>query len=526
MAIDVAARVPVETAPATEPRIAEALPAITGESSAPQRPLRRLLAVAPLAAAIGLYVVHFAELSVTTLRAYGLPAFDFGIFDQGVWLLSRFHAPFVTIMGRNLLGDHSSYVLVLVAPLYWVYPHGSALLVLQALVIGLGAVPVYLVARHCRLGRAVATVLALAYLLDPVVQQVNLEGFHPECFLPLFVGFALYGALAWRRGLLVAMVVLTLLVKEDAGLLLVPIGLWVALRRDRRWGIGIAAGGAAWTILMPVVVMPAILGYFSTSDEGRMPFGGFSGFVHTLAPAKMLAYLKASDRPFYLWQLLLPSGFAFAAAPEIAALGLFVLAGSYLSPDPYEHQILYHYSLAPTAVLLVGTAFAIGHLRRRWLRPAAAAVVLGCSLGAGVTWGAMPFSAHPPAVGDPASVQNRANDALAALVPAGAVVAADTYFVPHVDHRDEVYLWPTPFRTGNYGPGAAVDGTRLPAAGRVRYLLLSLPQSGQNLQTLVSVGSQFRLVKVEGNAALFERVPPPARQTLSGFRPSFPPKEP
>lgn len=526
-AVDVALAV-AEPAPAealvAEPASSE--PGLVEPAAGGRRRLTRVLAVTPLACVIGLYVVHFAEISVTTLRAYGVSAFDFGIFDQGVWLLSRFHDPFVTVMGRNLLGDHSSYVLVLVAPLYWVYPHGATLLVVQALAIGLGAVPVFLVARHFGVGRVIATALAGAYLLNPVAQQVTLEGFHPECFLPLFLGLALYAALTWRRGLLLVMIVLTLLVKEDAGLLVVPIGLWVALRRDRRWGIGIVGAGAAWSIIMPVLVMPAILGYFSTSDEGRMPFGGLSGFVHTLPPAKMFAYLKADGRPFYLWQMLLPTGLAFAAAPEVAGLALFVLAGNYLSPDPYEHQIVYHYSLAPTAILLLGSAFAIGRMRRRWLRPAAASVLFGCSLGASIVWGTMPFSLHPPAVGDPSSPQNRANDALVSMVPPGAVVAADTYFVAHLDHRVDVFLWPTPFHTGNYGPGAAADGTRLASADRVQFLLLDLPQTDANQQVLRSIGTDFRLVKIEGNAALFERSRWPTRSVLSGFRPNFPSRVP
>ena len=48
--------------------------------------------------------------------AFQQPGFDLGIFDQGIWLLSRFKSPFVTIMGLNLFGDHASYILLLLRP--------------------------------------------------------------------------------------------------------------------------------------------------------------------------------------------------------------------------------------------------------------------------------------------------------------------------------------------------------------------------------------------------------------------------
>jgi hypothetical protein len=61
-----------------------------------------------------------------------------GIFDQGVWLLSPLKDPFVTIRGLPLFGDHASYILVLVAPLYWLWPDPR--LLLQA--VGLASLPV------------------------------------------------------------------------------------------------------------------------------------------------------------------------------------------------------------------------------------------------------------------------------------------------------------------------------------------------------------------------------------------------
>jgi len=68
-----------------------------------------------------LYAIYFAQRTVGIHNGLGTSAFDFGLYDQGIWLLSRGHAPFVTLMGRNLFGDHSSFILVLLVPLYWIF---------------------------------------------------------------------------------------------------------------------------------------------------------------------------------------------------------------------------------------------------------------------------------------------------------------------------------------------------------------------------------------------------------------------
>ena len=88
--------------------------------------LRRALPHLPVLVLAAAYAIRFSELSVAVHDGFGTPPFDMAIPDQGIWLLSRFHAPFVTVMGRNLFADHTSWILLLAVPLYWVYPHAQA----------------------------------------------------------------------------------------------------------------------------------------------------------------------------------------------------------------------------------------------------------------------------------------------------------------------------------------------------------------------------------------------------------------
>jgi len=51
------------------------------------------------------------------------------------------------------------------------------------------------------------------------------------------MSLAIYAAIESKSALLIVMVALSLMVKEDAVLLVVPLGVWVAARRDRRLGL-------------------------------------------------------------------------------------------------------------------------------------------------------------------------------------------------------------------------------------------------------------------------------------------------
>ena len=159
----------------------------------------------PLAILVTAYAVHFSDVTVAMLRSFQQPAYDMAMPDQGIWLLSRFHDPFLTVAGRDLFGDHPSFIYLSLVPFYWVYPHTAVLLVAQASLQAAGAIPIYLLARHLLRSSLLATLLAAAYLLSPVLQQTDLEQFHVEAFETPLVALAIYAGVVWRPQALLAL---------------------------------------------------------------------------------------------------------------------------------------------------------------------------------------------------------------------------------------------------------------------------------------------------------------------------------
>ena len=476
---------------------------------------RRALPHLPVLALVVAYGVRFSLLSVAVHDGFGTPPYDMALFDQGIWLLSRFHAPFVTVMGRNLFGDHTCFILLLVVPLYWIYPHAQALLVLQSWTLAAAAIPIYLLGRRL-LGRdltgtALATAMAAAYLLNPALQNGNLEQFHPECILVLAMATGIYAAVDWHPKLLVVAAVAALMCKQDSALLVVPLGLWVAWRRDRRIGLTIAAGAAAWMAVAFLVIINIILGTVSFNLV-RVPFGGAVGFASAVftKPRKVWDYVVSEGRPFYLWQMGSSVGWAFLLGPSVAAIGLLTFLENELADFVYMHQIQFHYSMPLVPVLIAGTVYAVSRVPAQRLRIAATGFVTSCALVACVFWGLAPFSMNDYPHQSTSSPAVRDAYAVMAHLPPNAVVSAWYPFVSHIDHRTRIYMWPTPFSAKFWGLYKQ-EGQRLAFADQIRYVLMPTDPAdltADDLRVLAEIRPHFRVDYQRGPVALYERVSP------------------
>lgn len=432
------------------------------------------------------YWVHFARLTSDIHRGYGDSAFDIGLYDQGVWLLSRFHAPFVTIMGRNLFGDHTQFSLLALVPLYWIRPDATTLLIVQALVMALGAVPVYLLAIRRLNNPLFATVFAAAFLLHPALAWTNLENYHPDSFLIPILGFALYAAIQNKPRMFLICSVLALLCKEDVVLVLLPIAVWYAIRRNRRIGLMVAGASALSALFFTNVVMRALIGV-PTLNTWRIPFvePGCTSMLCSLRdfaahavrkPLDVVNFVIASEkpngRPFYVWQMIAPTGLMFLIAPEVAATVILVLAANVLSTFPYQHQIAYHYSMVLLPGLAMGTVYAVSRLKKERLRAVAVAIVGLSAMWTAYVWGPFPFSVHNTIpYRSPNDSAVTAIDKVKDVLPPNAVVSAYYSFVPHIDHRTRIYMWPTPFSAASWKTFKQ-EGQRLPEADDVEYLML------------------------------------------------------
>jgi hypothetical protein len=296
--------------------------------------------------------------------------------------------------------------------------------------------------------------------------------------LGLFIPLAIYAAFSRQWRLYAVAVGLSLLVKEDVLLLMIPLGLYVAVFLDRRKGLWTVFASVMATMFGMLILMKALTG-ITTRNAWRIPFGGFDGFVAEvfLRPLNVLQYLLEDDRPLYIFQLSAPLAGLFVLSPWLAAVAVPVIAWNLLSTFWYQHSIQYHYSLVVMPVLVAGVVFGVAKLRQSWKRTFLL-LVLGTSLLTSVTWGQHSLAVNPREVlpgNAPIAIAGRE---ILKRIPADAVVSLYDPLTTHAAHRKEVYFFPNPFSALYYGLNDSEAGVRLPASDRIEYVVLPRYMAG------------------------------------------------
>lgn len=482
--------------------------------SVPASRAARIVLLVGVVAYVGFYLTW-------TLSNYGNFAtygFDLGIHDQAVWLLSKGQSPFITIHGNPYFGDHLSWIMFGIVPLYWLLPSAKVLLVIQTLALGLAAVPAFLIAREKLRSEWLASAIAWAYLLNPLIGWTNLENFHPDAFEVPLVFLAFLFALRGRWRGFFAAIVFMMLVKEDAPLLVVGLGVWVALRYNRRVGVGGAALAALWLFINFRFLLPALSGtgslaHYVSQHSGRIPFGGLGGFVRTLVtrPWKVVAAAFGPDRPLYYLQVFAPTAFLPFLSPSTLAAVAAPLVANGLSTFWYQHSIQYHYGTLVVPGLLVAAVLGIAHAYPRLRKVLVGLMVVAAMLSMWL-WGPALGSRQPGHWATPPPAYTQAAHAAMELVPPQAVISVNTHFVTHLDHRLEIYQFPNPWLLTNWGDGKTTGQSLPDRAARVRYVLVprDLDTRSRGVFDRLVASGEFRVTYDQGGVVLLERSEPPA----------------
>ena len=185
--------------------------------------------------AIVLYAGTFSHLTLLRYQAFEARALDLGNLNQAIWIPRTgnwFRLTNQEAALTNRLGYHVEPILLPIALLYRLYPGPKFLLVLQAVIVALGALPLFALARLRGLGDWMGVLFALAYLLNPTIQAANWLEFHPVTLAPTLLMAAFY--FSRRRSRWFALfAILSASCKEEIGLLVFMMGLyaWLALHR-------------------------------------------------------------------------------------------------------------------------------------------------------------------------------------------------------------------------------------------------------------------------------------------------------
>ena len=199
---------------------------------------------------------------------------DLAIFDQAVAGYAAGTMPYSDIKAVqpfNLLGDHFSPIIAVLAPLYRIWPHAELLLLAQAALFGLSVGLVTRIARRSHAALASA-LIGSAFMLSRGPMDAVTFDFHEVAFaVPLLI-WAIDSLSRQHLGQAAIASGLLMLVKEDSAFLLVGIGLWLLAERRLRPGVAWTLGGVASFGLVVLVIIPifSFYGRYTYLDPGSI----------------------------------------------------------------------------------------------------------------------------------------------------------------------------------------------------------------------------------------------------------------
>lgn len=407
-----------------------------------------------------------AGLGIARYQGYNAGMFDLGNMSQAIWSATE-GKPLLYSRPEGLnasrLGGHVELFYLLLAMPYTLWPDPRLLVVIQAALFALGALPVYRLALRRTGLQYAARCLSLIYLLYPTALTSVLFDLHGDTLALPLVMFALEAldARAWRRYAL--FLVLALLCKFYVAIVVAGIGAYLFLwGNQRRIGAITVAAGVLYGLLAFLVIRPAFLPPTAgntaaiSTNYVNYYFGELSELGETLAVRMLNAVVIFG--PVLLvawrgWRWLLP--------------GLPIAAAALISTGPggaFDYRY-HHYALVVPCILMAAIdgvarmqaieqqqksqpASKRSRSRRSWrgdLGLTTGVVVLCATLLVDTPLNPL-FWLRIPGYGlDPSIYGITARDSmkdrfLAEQVPADAPIAASNFLAAHLSNRDVLYL--------------------------------------------------------------------------------------
>jgi|GEM_PF-1432541 len=395
--------------------------------------------------------ILYAAYGVLKFLRFEYPTWDFGLFDQALWTISHFKEARISLLGNHLLGDHFSPIFYLLAPLYWLFDHPLTLSIFEALVVSLGALPVYWLTRKKFPESLFPLALSLAYLFFIGNQYAIDFSFHPTTLFASLFLFAVYFLEEKKYFWHFLFLILSLMLREEVGFYVLLYGVFLLVHK-KALGLSHILLGGVWFWLSQSYFMPHFGGAFASEILGSR-YSQYSALGNSaLAIVKMLIlhplyafllFFDKNEKILVFFSTFAGFGFLGLLTPSFWIFFLPMLALRFWSNGLYW-QIEFHYG-APIVVFLVLSAIsAMVYLKKissfDW--EFAVSVFLIINLLSTTFLLKTPLSRLIRL--SFWQMPENAADIYESLrmIPKEASVSAQDPFVSHLAHREKIYLFP------------------------------------------------------------------------------------
>lgn len=300
-------------------------------------------------------------------------ALDLGYHDQILYLLSQGKPPIISFWGYHFLGGHAEWIYYPLSLLYRIYADVHILLAIQAIALGIAVLPILKLSEQAGLSEQKSELMAITYLLYPLIFNVNLFDFHPEVMaVPLIFTSVLSARNRNSIGFILS-ITLILGCRASLSLLVISMGFWLFVFEKRRWyGIYAAMIGTIWFGIFTTVLLPIFKpdGHHALGRYGRL--GGSIGEMAInifLKPQAVLEQTLTLPNLEYLLLLFIPLLWGLHwryLNPLIATLPILFL--NILSNTLSQKDLVHQYSL-PILPFLILAVMATVAAEKNFVKP-------------------------------------------------------------------------------------------------------------------------------------------------------------
>jgi uncharacterized membrane protein len=442
----------------------------------------------PVTASIMLGTVILFFCSSLRHWLYKSSAWDLGIFDQAIYLISTGQKPITSLLGFHILGDHASIIFYPISLFYRIYPDVHWLFAIQAIALTIGGFPLYYLSLQSGLNRYQAITIVFAYLLYPLVINKSLFDFHPEVIaVPGFL-IATLAARSNKIILFCVVIIVILSCKAVLSLTVIAMGLWLILCEQKRiYGAIALSAGLGWFIISTQFIIPIFLNGEmggATAAVARYSYLGNSLIEIIknifLKPNLIASKIFSLESLEYIFYLILPVFWGLSPkylSPLLSAIPALTL--NILSTFQVQRDLIQQYSLPVLPFLFLAVISTVAN-HQNWLKTRKSILI----------WSALSLIILSK-VGYFWSIYLSSLDNHQATTTAISKVRDDGSLIttveiaPHLTHRSIVKF--------------AADGTQPSTLQEFKYVLLNQRHPGWN----ISKNALEKLITSAKNSELF-----------------------
>ncbi len=416
---------------------------------------------------IVVFIIFFIYLSIG--RHLALKSFqnDLGVYSQLTW--NNLHGDFFISTGsmvtatmkadrttdenHSYLSGHFSPILLLFVPFYALWPDPKLFLIIQALAVGLGALPIYWLTREKIKIKWAGLVFLVSFLFYPIIHNALLYDFHEVTLAVPLVTFFLWFWYKNKTGWLLFFLFLLLIAQEHTSLIIFMFGLYLAFFQKRwKFGLGLALISLAYFLIIFFFVIPA----FSPTGSSALINTGVSSTRYSWLGSNLSEIFQTiTERPWWIVQnifgakqldfllsLLLPLlGLSFFSGLFLLTVPILVI--NFLSHFIMTYNVNFYHSVILVGIIYFAAIFSFEKMvgQKSWQK-IFLPLILIASLVSSYFYSVSPISANYGLKDYRPSANANLLKEVKPLIPADAAVSLQHNLGPHFANRRKLFQFP------------------------------------------------------------------------------------